>query len=514
MQRLSDLICLEHGLSVIVPAPYGQRKKRTEFPKRPKIRDNIKADIDAILSQKPKDYDAFLQKLRDCGYEVKLGKHVAVKGKSQQRFIRLKSLGADYTAESIKGKILGTDAVVSNDNKQTRDMNLLIDIDAKMREGKNGGYITWAKRHNNKQFAQTIMFLQDHKVSDFDEICKRADESAEVFHEISNKIKALNSEIKKLANIRSAIINYSKTRDVYVAYRKSGYSPKYLEKYREEIMLHRAAKDVFSNMDGKIPKVKDLNAKIKELAAEKGKLYSEYHSYKKEMKDWQIAKQNIEEYLGFNNEHEKEKDENLLEALPQALQQRVALVEERKQLEDAEDADQTDASQHNDETRARQQPAQIHGQDGNEVDDTEKAEGVGTRSGRTIEPRQIFEREEKREQILHHDQRADNPRIHENRVENRDQDAQGDAKHEHDVEHLAHRCLAAEDDFVELPFKRLIGHQLLPTLLDCHIIMQKVDSSDRIGEKKAGKVRYDARKAAFPTATEPRFPTAKVVFLS
>ena len=310
LQRLSDLICLEHGLSVIVPAPYGQRKKRTEFPKRPKIRDNIKADIDAILSQKPKDYDAFLQKLRDCGYEVKLGKHVAVKGKSQQRFIRLKSLGADYTAESIKRKILGTDDAISNDNKQTRDMNLLIDIDAKMREGKNGGYITWAKRHNNKQFAQTIMFLQDHKVSDFDEICKRADESAEVFHEISNKIKAVDSEIKKLANIRSAIINYSKTRDVYVVYRKSGYSPKYLEKHREEIMLHRAAKDVFSNMDGKIPKVKDQNAKIKELAAEKGKLYSEYHSYKKEMKDWQIAKQNIEEYLGFNNEHEKEKSKS------------------------------------------------------------------------------------------------------------------------------------------------------------------------------------------------------------
>ena len=57
--------------------------------------------------------------------------------------------------------------------------------------------------------------------------------------------------------LKTHIINYSKTRDTYIAYRKSGYSKKFYEKHREEITLHKAAKEAFSKYpDKKIPKVK------------------------------------------------------------------------------------------------------------------------------------------------------------------------------------------------------------------------------------------------------------------
>ena len=66
---------------------------------------------------------------------------------------------------------------------------------------------------------------------------------------------------RKIAVFRTHIINYAKTRDVYVAYRKSGYSKKFFEEHREEITLHKAAKEAFSNLpDRKIPKVKELNS--------------------------------------------------------------------------------------------------------------------------------------------------------------------------------------------------------------------------------------------------------------
>lgn len=92
LQKISDLICLENGLSVITPRPYRERAKRTEYPRRMKNRDVLQQDIDAVLQKNPASFDALLHELQALGYEIKYGKHIAVKGKNQSRFIRLSSL--------------------------------------------------------------------------------------------------------------------------------------------------------------------------------------------------------------------------------------------------------------------------------------------------------------------------------------------------------------------------------------------------------------------------------------
>ena len=80
VQRLSDLICLEHQLSVIEIKPYRERQKRTLYPPKESNRDRLCGIIDSILAEKPKDYEDFLQKLEQQGYEVKRGKYTSVKG--------------------------------------------------------------------------------------------------------------------------------------------------------------------------------------------------------------------------------------------------------------------------------------------------------------------------------------------------------------------------------------------------------------------------------------------------
>ena len=88
VQRLSDLICLEHQLSTIEYKPYRERQKRIVYPPKESNRDRLCSVIDSILAEKPKDYEDFLQRLEQQGYEVKRGKHTAVKGARQKRFIR------------------------------------------------------------------------------------------------------------------------------------------------------------------------------------------------------------------------------------------------------------------------------------------------------------------------------------------------------------------------------------------------------------------------------------------
>ena len=102
VQRLSDMICLEHSLSVIERKPYRERQKKILYPPKESNRDRLCAIIDGILKDKPPDFEHFLQRLKQEGYEVKRGKHTSVKGRRQKRFIRFRTLGQGYSEEELR----------------------------------------------------------------------------------------------------------------------------------------------------------------------------------------------------------------------------------------------------------------------------------------------------------------------------------------------------------------------------------------------------------------------------
>ena len=112
----------------------------------------------------------------------------------------------------------------------------------------------------------------------------------------------------EIAVLKTHIINYSKTKDVYVAYRKSGYSKQFFEAHREEILLHKAAKEAFGQLDGGVPKIKDLNQEYAELLQKKKDAYAEYRMIKEENKELQMAKHNLERFLNQQEEEQKEKE--------------------------------------------------------------------------------------------------------------------------------------------------------------------------------------------------------------
>ena len=107
IQRISDRICLEHGLSVIKPRAYRDREKRTDYPRRSAYRDAIREAIDRGLARNPKDLEELLRFLEEEEYQIKRGQNPAIKGKEQKRFIRFKSLGEGYRQEDLEKIISG-----------------------------------------------------------------------------------------------------------------------------------------------------------------------------------------------------------------------------------------------------------------------------------------------------------------------------------------------------------------------------------------------------------------------
>ena len=300
VQRLSDLICLEHQLSVIKIKPYRERQNRTLYPPKESHRDRLCGIIDQILTEKPKDYEDFLKKLETQGYEVKRGKYTSVKGARQKRFIRFHTLGAGYSEDELKAVIAGEVEHHPHQKQPPREQpfNLLVDVQAKLAEGKSSGYARWAKKYNLKEMSKTLIFLQEQKIGSIEEMQERVDTATARYHELGDSIKAAEKRMAEIAVLRAHIINYAKTRPVYDAYRKAGYSKRFLENHRAEISLHKAAKAAFDEAGlKKLPKVKALNKEYAELLAKKKAAYPDYRKSKEEMQELLRAQKNVEMFF-------------------------------------------------------------------------------------------------------------------------------------------------------------------------------------------------------------------------
>ena len=172
---------------------------------------------------------------------------------------------------------------------------MLVDIQAKLAEGKSEGYARWAKKYNLKEMSKTLIFLQEHKIGSADELNERTAAATEKYHQLGDSIKAAETRMAEIAVLKTHIINYAKTREVYAAYRKTGYSKVFLETHREEITLHKAAKAAFDEAGlQKLPKVKELDAEFSELLTKKKAAYPDYLKAREEMQELVKAQKNIE----------------------------------------------------------------------------------------------------------------------------------------------------------------------------------------------------------------------------
>lgn len=302
VRRLSDTICMEHGLSVIEnPAQKGMTyDKWLGGSAKVSNRDMLRKAIDEVLIQKPRDIEEFLSLIEEKGFAVKRGKHITLTNSDFKKAIRMDSLGEGYTEEDIRAVLLG-----KRKHVQRQRSNLLIEIDSKLRMNK-----TTAKVRNLKQMAQTINYLREHGLLDLAELQRKMADITAKYHDLSERIKSMETRMKAIGEMKTQIIAYMRTREVYDGYRKSGYSRAYYAEYESEILLHKAAKKAFDEWNlRKLPTVKNLNAEYTDLVKQKKTLYAEYSAVRSEMRELLIHKCNVEKILGIDENEEKKQTE-------------------------------------------------------------------------------------------------------------------------------------------------------------------------------------------------------------
>ena len=309
IRKISDKLCLENGLSIIEapkqgPSHYGKwlgDKKPLSWQER------LGQTIDAVMAQKPADFDVFLKLMAENGYEVKQGQHLAFKANGQQKFTRLRFLGEGYSEDELRSAILGktvhTPKAKVSYQKNPDKINLLVDIQAKLQAGKGTGYERWAKVFNLKQMAQTINFLTENNITDYEALVEKTKAATDRYHELSQQIKNIEKRMAEITELKKHIINYAKTKEIYTAYRESGYSAKYYESNTENILLHQSAKQGFDSISSKkIPSMRDLQQEFNSCLDSKKVILKDYVKQKYIMKESLTVQSNVDHLFSQRSE--------------------------------------------------------------------------------------------------------------------------------------------------------------------------------------------------------------------
>lgn len=313
IRKVSDMLCLENGLSVIAePKPSrGSYGTWLGEDKPPTVRGQLEALIDTALGQGCKDFDSFLAAMKAAGAEVKQGKHLAFKIPSGKRFVRCDSLGDDYTETAIMERISGKRIVAPKTKVAVQSKpNLLIDIQARMQKINSPGFERWAKIFNLKEMAKTVLYLQENGLTDLGELEKACDAAAQKFNDLGNQMKAAEQRMKDISELQRNIGTYSKTHEIYAQYRKltGRKQAKFYEQHSSEITACQAAKRYFNTLGlKKLPSIQSLKREYATLYAENRKRYPEYKQAKAKMIELLTAKNNVERILGVT-EKEKNRD--------------------------------------------------------------------------------------------------------------------------------------------------------------------------------------------------------------
>lgn len=315
IRRMNDKLCLEHGLSIVEdPKP-----SRTHYgtwlgsEKQPSFQEQIRQAIDAALEEKPKDFEELLKKLEAVGIEVnRERKHLRFRVPGQGKYTRCDTLKGDYTEQAIKERIAGTRTVKPRRTSPTKPISkvgLLVDIEAAIRAGKGPGYERWAKVFNLKQLSQAVIYLKEHGNMSYEDLQERTSAVTDRFNALSTQIKELESQMKANGELQKQIVNYAKTRAVYIEYRKAGYSKKFRSEHETEILLHQAAKKHFDSLGiTKLPSVKSLREEYAGLLEQKRKAYAAYKQARAEMKELHNVKANVDYLLELPAGQEPQRD--------------------------------------------------------------------------------------------------------------------------------------------------------------------------------------------------------------
>ena len=308
IRNISDRLCRENGLSVVMPEKGSRGKNYAAYHKEKSAKAKLKIAIDTLIPQ-VSSFEELLSRLQGLGYEIKRGKYVSCLVPGQERFTRLKTIGADYTEEAIRERIESKCTHAAKAPKTDRGVSLLIDIENSIKAAQSRGYEQWAKIYNLKQAAKTYSFLTAHGIEQYADLVSRIGDVTAESEQAAENLKGVEKRLADMAVLIKNVTTYQKTKPIYEAYKKAKDKSKYKTAHEGDIILFEAAVKALraTQIGGKLPNVAALQGEYAKLQEQKEALYADYGKLKKQVKEYDVIKRNIDSLLKIECQPEREK---------------------------------------------------------------------------------------------------------------------------------------------------------------------------------------------------------------
>ena len=309
MREVSDRLCKENGLSVIPPSQNKGMgyKEYTEAKRGTSWKQKLKQTIDRLVIT-AKDYDDFLRLMQEAGYEIKTGKYISFRAEGQERFTRSKTIGENYTEERIKERIAGRTPRRSRKQTAPKGISLIGDIQERIRLIDSKGYEYKAKLTILKEAARTLNYLTENNLLQYADLEKKVEDVHSSYDRTGKELKGVEARLREVQPLIKNISNYQRLKPVYDAFQKAKDKPGFKAKHEAELVIFEAARSTLLAMQGdeKLPSLKTLQAEQAQLFEEQERLYAERNRFKKEAKQIETIKSNVDTFLSPSADHDRD----------------------------------------------------------------------------------------------------------------------------------------------------------------------------------------------------------------
>lgn len=309
MREVSDRLCKENGLSVIPPSQNKGMgyKEYTEAKRGTSWKQKLKQTIDRLVIT-AKDYDDFLRLMQEAGYEIKPGKYISFRAEGQERFTRSKTIGENYTEERIKERIAGRTPRRSQRQTMPNGISLIGDIQERIRLIDSRGYEYKAKLTILKEAARTLNYLTENNLLQYADLEKKVEDVHSSYDRTGKELKSVEARLREVQPLIKNISNYQRLKPVYDAFQRSKDKPSFKAKHEAELVIFEAARSTLLAMQGdeKLPSLKTLQTEQQRLLEEQQRLYDERVKLKKEVKQIETIKSNVDTFLAPSVDHDRD----------------------------------------------------------------------------------------------------------------------------------------------------------------------------------------------------------------
>ena len=309
MREVSDRLCKENGLSVIPPSQNKGMgyKEYTEAKRGTSWKQKLKQTIDRLVITS-KDYDDFLRLMQEAGYEIKTGKYISFRAEGQERFTRSKTIGENYTEERIKERIAGRTPRRSRKQTTPNGISLIGDIQERIRLIDSKGYEHKAKLTILKEAARTLNYLTENNLLQYADLEKKVEDVHSSYDRTGKELKGVEARLREVQPLIKNISNYQRLKPVYDAFQKTKDKSGFKAKHEAELVIFEAARSTLLAMQGdeKLPSLKTLQAQQQRLLDEQQRLYDERAKLKKDVKQIETIKSNVDTFLAPSADHDRD----------------------------------------------------------------------------------------------------------------------------------------------------------------------------------------------------------------